>query len=178
MVATHQPSWGSSTTWSAQAVKPLSGFESQVPAGTPTQWPSASTPRRTASNTQCGPSGHLRVSTRTLLTSWRLLLLRDHSRRAPGDDVLVRRTSELRGVVDDVRVEADQHPGLALDRAVEDDPGGLLGGHPGELLLEQVVDLGGVLAGGLATVAGDPGLDAARVDAGDRDRVLVDQHLL
>ena len=45
------------------------GRDISVPGGWPSQVPCASSPRRTASDSQCGRSGHLRLTTRTLSTA-------------------------------------------------------------------------------------------------------------
>src|SRR6478609_11114906 len=96
----------------------------------------------------------------------------------PADDVLVAGARDPTELVDEVRVEADEDARLPGEGAVEDDLGGSVGRHLGELLLEERVDAGRVEAGRLAAVAADPGADATGVDAGDRHRVAVDEHLL
>jgi hypothetical protein len=98
--------------------------------------------------------------------------------RRERDDVLVARAGQLRELVQRVGVHADEHAGLVLQDALDDDLGRLLRGHPRELLVEQLGGRRLVLLVGDTGVAGDAGLDATRVDDGHADLVAGDEQLL
>src|SRR5690606_25526891 len=150
----------------------------RVPVGTPSHAPWASWPSATASYSQWGRSPHLAKRTRTVRTGSDDLLAGHGGLAHLRHDVLVARPGHLAEGMHGVGVDADQDPGPVVAHRAPDDAGGLLGRHPGELAVEEVG--GGLLVLPRADpgVAGDAGLDAARVQAGDPDRVARDQHLL